>query len=57
MQKRLRLVIASDDKIPVIREHLAFLAPSVKNSLIKLGVVFDNFLSFHNPCKKLVQNF
>ncbi|XP_028428582.1 leucine-rich repeat and calponin homology domain-containing protein 1 [Perca flavescens] len=50
------LIFAPDHKIPLIKQHLGSLGPSVKSSLRNLGVVFDQAMSLETHSKQLVRN-
>lgn len=50
------LVIAPDDAIPGIHQHLGELSLSVKPSLRNLGVFFDKEMSLERHSKQLTKN-
>lgn len=50
------LIIAPENKIPQIKQHLGSLGSTAKTSLRNLGVIFDQAMSLEAHSKQLVKN-
>uniref|UniRef100_A0A3P9KR35 Reverse transcriptase domain-containing protein n=1 Tax=Oryzias latipes TaxID=8090 RepID=A0A3P9KR35_ORYLA len=55
-EKTETLVVAPDDAIPGIKQHLGSLGQDVKPSLRNLGVIFDKDMSLEQHSKQLIRN-
>lgn len=57
LDKTAALIIAPENKTPLIKQHLCVLGRSVQSSLWNLGVIFYSAMSLEHHTKLLIRNY